>query len=188
MGMVQDWARQDRKAALVVSALGGLLGGLCCLAPIVLVSLSITTVAVANQWGNLLYGEYRWWFRLAALGLMSLTLALYLRRRGVCTLDQARRQRNRVINLVLLSLLGFTAVYVFWVYVVLHEWGIAVGLPWRQWEETWALPASVLLMFGTAVAALFLPRWFSGTASSSATSAEPALPASHTASPDRPSR
>ncbi|MBL8232738.1 MAG: hypothetical protein JNL98_29840 [Bryobacterales bacterium] len=149
---------QDRKAALAVSALGGLFAGLCCLAPIVLVSFGLTSVTIANNWGNLLYGEYKWWFRIAALALMGLTLVLYLRSRGVCTLDQARRQRNRILNLVVLAVLGFAAVYVFWVYIVLHAWGIAAGLPWAQWDESWAIPVSIALAAAVLAAAYVLPR------------------------------
>lgn len=150
--------QQDRKAALIVSTFGGLFAGLCCLAPIALVSFGLTTVTIANNWGNLLYGEYKWWFRVAALALMSLTLLLYLRQRGVCTLDQARRQRNRILNLVVLAMLGFAAVYVFWVYIVLHAWGIAAGLPWAQWDESWAIPVSLALAAAVLLAAFVLPR------------------------------
>jgi cation transport ATPase len=162
---VNSLQQQDRKTALVVSALGGLFAGLCCLTPIVLVSFGLTSVTIANNWGNLLYGEYKWWFRVAGLAMMGITLVLYLRGRGVCTLDQVRRQRNRIVNLVVLSLLGFTAVYVFWVYVVLHEWGIAAGLPWAQWDESWAIPVSAVLMVCLAAAALLLPRLDRGTRS-----------------------
>lgn len=149
----------------MVSALGGLFAGLCCLTPIVLVSFGLTSVTIANNWGNLLYGEYKWWFRVAGLALTGTTLILYLRGRGVCTLDQARRERNRIVNLVVLSLLGFTAVYVFWVYVVLHEWGVAAGLPWAQWNESWAIPVSAALVACLAAAAYFLPKLGRGTRS-----------------------
>lgn len=148
----------DRKAALVQAGFGALVAVLCCLSPIVLVSLGITTVAVANNWGNLLYGEYKWHFRLVALALMAVTLVLYFRSRGVCTFDAARRQRNRILNVVLLSLLTFTGLYVFGNYVVLHYLGIAAGLPWAQWDETWAIPVSIALFGAIGLAYWLLPR------------------------------
>lgn len=153
-----DSPAADRKAALLVSAAGGVLAGLCCLAPIVMVSLGLTSAAIANNWGNLLYGEYKWWFRLGALALVGVTLYLYLRSRGICTLDQAIRQRNRIVNLIVLTVLTFIGVYIFWVYIVLHAWGIAAGLPWDQWDESWAIPASALLLAGILFAYLFLPK------------------------------
>lgn len=143
---------QDRKVAIAISALGGLFASLCCLTPIVMVSLGLATAAVANDWGNLLYGEYKWHFRLAALALVAIALISYYRTQGVCTLDQARRQRNRIVNTALLAILTFSAIYIFWNYVVLHAWGIAAGLPWAQWDESWSYPASAVLIGAAAVA------------------------------------
>jgi hypothetical protein len=33
-------------------------------------------------------------------------------------------------------------IYIFWTYIAVHYWGIAVGLPWAQYDEGWALPVS----------------------------------------------
>ncbi|MBI3679734.1 MAG: hypothetical protein HY235_04995 [Acidobacteria bacterium] len=154
---------RDRNAVLIRSMMGAAVAGLCCLTPIVLVSLGVTSVAIANNWGNILYGEYRWYFRAAALLLIAVTLALYFRSRGICTLDQARRQRNRILNLSLLALLTFHALYVSWTYVVLHYWGIAAGLPWGQWDETWAIPVSAMLLAAAGLAFWLLPKVFSPT-------------------------
>lgn len=133
----------DRKGTAVLALAAGVIGGLCCLTPIVLVLLGLATVAVAADLGNVLYGEYRWVFRLAALGFIGSALVIYFRSRGICTLDQARRERNRILNVTLLVLTGAVGMYLFWTYVVLHYWGIAAGLPWAQYDETWAIPASV---------------------------------------------
>jgi hypothetical protein len=150
----------DRKAMLWVSSLGALLGGLCCLSPIVMVLTGLATVAVANDIGNWLYGDYKWHFRLAALAFLGLALAVYFRRQGICTLDQARRNRTRIVNASILALTAAVAVYTFWVYVVLHYWGIAAGLPWAQWDESWAIPVSALLFLITAL----VYRWRRGVA------------------------
>ena len=50
------------------------------------------------------------------------------------------------------------AVYIFWTYVVLHYLGIAAGLPWGQYDESWAIPTSAVLF--ALVAFLF---YFIGT-------------------------
>src|SRR5262245_19202410 len=60
--MAQQDGRTDRTAVVYLSALGGLVGSLCCVTPVVLVLLALASVSVANDWGNLLYGDYKWWF------------------------------------------------------------------------------------------------------------------------------
>ncbi|MEZ5403547.1 MAG: hypothetical protein R2729_27960 [Bryobacteraceae bacterium] len=143
--------RASDKPVFLLSALSGLVGGLCCLTPIVMVLAGLSTVAAANSLGNWLYGDYKWHFRVAAIAFLLLAVVVYFRSQGVCTLDQARRQRNRVVNTVLLAFSGFVTVYVFWTYVVLHYLGIAAGLPWAQWDESWAIPTSAALAAGTAI-------------------------------------
>ncbi len=142
--MSSDNAKTDRPL-LLVSTLSGLLGGLCCLTPIVMVLLGLSTVTAANSVGNWLYGDYKWHFRVVALVFLLLASILYFRGQGICSLDQAKRERNRIVNTALLALSAFVTVYVFWTYVVLHYLGIAVGLPWAQWDESWAIPASTAL-------------------------------------------
>lgn len=136
----------DRKGVLVISALAGLIGGLCCVTPVVLVLLGLASISVAADLGNVLYGDYRWLFRLTALAFLALALWIYFRRRGICTLDQARRERNRILNTSLVVLIGAIGVYIFWTYIAVHYWGIAVGLPWAQYDESWALPASAIVL------------------------------------------
>lgn len=137
---------RDRRGILIFSVLGGLIGGLCCLTPIVLVLLGLATISVAADVGNVLYGEHRWAFRIAALAFLGAGLVVYFRSRGICSLDQARRERNRILNVSLLILIAATGIYLFWNYVVLHYWGIAAGLPWAQYsDERWAIPATAVL-------------------------------------------
>jgi NADH:ubiquinone oxidoreductase subunit 6 (subunit J) len=135
----------DRKGILLFSLAAGIIGGLCCLTPIVLVLLGLATVAAAADLGNVLYGDYRWVFRLAALIFLGAGLVVYFRAKGICTLDQAKRQRNRIINASLLILTAATGIYLFWTYVVLHHWGIAAGLPWAEYsDEYWAIPGTII--------------------------------------------
>ena len=153
---MSDGAKQsDRRGVLLISALAGLIGGLCCATPIVLVLFGLASIAVAADIGNVLYGDYRWIFRLVALAFMALALWFYFRRRGICTLDQARRERNRIINTSLVVLIFAVGIYIFWTYIAVHYWGIAVGLPWAQYDESWALPASALVL-GCALVLYFL--------------------------------
>ncbi len=144
--MADQGSRGDRRGVLAISALAGLIGGLCCFTPIVLVMLGLASISVAADLGNVLYGEYRWIFRIAALAFLALALVIYFRRRGICTLDQARRERNRIINTALVVVIAAIGIYIFWTYTAVHYWGIAVGLPWAQYDESRALPASAIVL------------------------------------------
>ncbi len=131
--------------------MAGIIGGLCCLAPIVLVLFGLASVSAAASLGNVLYGDYRWLFRAVALICLGLGLLIYFRRSGVCTLDRAKRERNRLINVSLLVLVASAGVYIFWTYVVLHYWGIAAGLPWSRYDEGWAIPVSAAALVAVSV-------------------------------------
>ncbi len=145
--MPENNQTSDRKNILLFSVIAGIIAGLCCLTPIVLVTLGLATISFAADLGNVLYGRYRWAFRFSALLFLAAGLVLYFRRRGICTLDQARHQRNRILNVSLLVLTAASGIYIFWTYIVLHYWGIAAGLPWAQYRENWVIPA-VVIMFG----------------------------------------
>ncbi len=144
--MATKAAESDRKGILILSGLAGLIGGLCCVTPVVLVLVGLASVSVAADLGNVLYGNYRWAFRLVALAFLGIALLVYFRRKGICTLDQARRERNRIINTSLTVLISAVGIYIFWTYFAVHYWGIAVGLPWAQYDESWALPASAAVL------------------------------------------
>ena len=148
---------RDGKSVLGLSSLFALIGGLCCLTPIIMILLGLATVSAANSWGNILYGEYRWYFRAAAIACFIAALVIYFRKQGVCTLDEARRQRNRIVNLSVLALILGVGFYIFWTYTVLHYWGIAVGLPWAVYDESWAVPAA-LAVFGAGALIYWIQR------------------------------
>jgi hypothetical protein len=156
--MSQSTEKQDRNAIVWFSSLSGVFAGLCCFPPIVLVMFGLAGVAFANDLGNVLYGEYRWTFRAAALALLAAGLFFYFRRGGICTLDQARRARTRIVNVSLLALVTGIGIYIFWTYIVLHYWGIAAGLPWAQYDESWAFSASAGVLGFAALLAYLMRR------------------------------
>lgn len=151
-------AVEDRKAIVAVSSIVGLAGGLCCVTPVVAVMIGLASVSTAAAFGNILYGDYRWAFRLFGVAVLAAALVRYFRKQGVCTLDQVKRRRNWVINVTLLALAGSATVYVFWTYVVVHYWGIAAGLPWAQYDESWAIPVAAVLCLTTVTLFLLLRR------------------------------
>ncbi|MDQ5962632.1 MAG: hypothetical protein QG653_439 [Patescibacteria group bacterium] len=117
------------KELLKISGIPVLVASLCCLSPVILVMLGISTVSFASSLADTLYGTYKWYFR--GLGLVSLLVALvvYFRRvEGVCTFDDAVRKRNEIINKVALALIVGVLGYLFFLYVVVHYIGVFLNI------------------------------------------------------------
>lgn len=117
------------KDILKISSLPVLFASLCCLSPVILVLLGISTVSFASSLADTFYGEYKWAFR--GVGMLALigSLVYYLRRKkGVCTIDDVKRRRNEVINIVALSLTAAVIGYLFFLYVVVHYIGVFMNL------------------------------------------------------------
>ena len=113
---------------------------LCCLAPLVLVLLGVSTVAFGASLTDNLYGNYRWAFR--GLGVLTLaaSLFIYFRHKGICTIDQVKRKRRFVINTILISLLVFIIGYIIFLYVIIEIIGIQVGIwsnPFERFRLGW---------------------------------------------------
>lgn len=121
--------KEEIKAALKISSIPVLLASLCCLSPIILLLIGVSTVSFASSLADTLYGDYKWAFR--ALGIITLLGALwfYLRRtKGICTIDEAVRRRNEIINYLALTLIAGVLGYIFFLYVVVHYIGVWLAL------------------------------------------------------------
>jgi hypothetical protein len=105
-----------------------LAASLCCLSSVVLVLFGLGTVSVATSLADTLYGEYKWVFRIIGLILLCLSLVLYFRKKGVCTLNQAKRHQQEIINTVLIALFAAIGGYFFFLYVVVHYIGKWMGI------------------------------------------------------------
>lgn len=117
------------KDIFTLSAIPVVVASLCCLTPIVIVLGGLGSVALASSLADMLYGDYKWYFRAAGVLLLLLSVVVYLRRtKGVCTIDDYVRRRNEIINLVALTLAVGIAGYFFFLYVVVHYAGVFLGL------------------------------------------------------------
>lgn len=119
------------KDAFKISSLPVLFASLCCLSPVILVALGLSSVSFATSLADTFYGEYKWAFR--GLGLVALVVALvyYLRRqKGICTIDDAVRRRNELVNIVALSVVAGVLGYAIFLYVVVHYAGVFLKI----WE------------------------------------------------------
>ena len=88
------------------------------------------SLTVANELADVLYGTYKWVFRGVGLVALCVIFVMYLRRTGVCTLDEVKKRRQEIINkaiiLITVSILG----YIFFLYVVVHYIGVFLSI----WE------------------------------------------------------
>ena len=125
-------------------ASSSIIASMCCLPSIVLVMFGIATVSTGAALSDTLYwGEDGYsWFRPLMLLIASVTvivgLVFYFRNQGICTIDQAKRQRRKIINTsILVTIISYLS-YLTLNYVILTEIGILFGLPWessRVWNK-----------------------------------------------------
>ena len=124
---------QTRPLAKLVAA-SAVTASLCCLPSVVWVLFAgSSAIVAADQLSNDLYYS---WVRFALYGvsicMVSYGLVLYFRNQGVCTLDDARRERRRVVNTSLAVFTSAVLAYLVWNFVILEIIGIAIGLPWED--------------------------------------------------------
>jgi hypothetical protein len=96
------------RAGLKLGLLAGLVGISCCVSPVVLVLLGLSSVSAAISLGNTLYYGYGWYFRGAALLFAGAGIVVILRGRRSCTLGGARIHWRLLVTVALVM----TAVYV----------------------------------------------------------------------------
>lgn len=114
------------------------LASMCCFPSVVLVFFGLASVSTAAALSNDLYWGTNGmgWFRplLSVLSVVFVTLGLvlYFRNEGICTLDEAKRQRTRILNTSLAVMTLSLLLYLLFNYVILTEVGIALDLPWES--------------------------------------------------------
>lgn len=120
---------QQLKAILKATSIPVLFASLCCLSPLVLVLFGLATASFAGSLADTLYGSYKWLFRGAGLLFLLISALLYVRRtKGICTIDEAKKQYQKIINTVLLFLIIGTLGYIFFLYGVVHYVGVWLGI------------------------------------------------------------
>ena len=133
----------EKKSLMKIISGSAIIASMCCLPSVVLVMFGLASVSSAAALSNKLYwGEDRFgWFRPAML-LLSLMfvvigLVIHFRNQGICTLDQVKRERRRVINTALFVLIISFLAYLVLNYVILTELGLLFDLPWESSRETY---------------------------------------------------
>ncbi|MBI4193346.1 MAG: hypothetical protein HY536_01835 [Candidatus Colwellbacteria bacterium] len=112
-----------------IASIPVVMASLCCLSPVILVLLGVSTVSFAASLSDVLYGQYAWYFRIAGLLALAIALAVYFRRRhGICTLDEAKKRRNEIINTTLTILIAAVIGYIVFLYGLVEYAGILLGI------------------------------------------------------------
>jgi hypothetical protein len=117
------------KEILKISSWPVLVASLCCLGPVILVALGFGTVSFAASLTDTLYGTYKWVFR--GIGLLALAISLFFyfrRQKNICTIDQAKKHRNQIINTIALTVIAGVLGYIFFLYVVVHYLGVWLNI------------------------------------------------------------
>ena len=136
--------RSDVKSFIKLISTSTIIASMCCLPSVVLVLFGLASVSSAAALSDTLYwgGEGYEWFRPTMLAIASMSviigLVIYFRTRGICTFDDVKRQRRKVINTSLLIIIIAYLSYLLFNYVILTEIGILLGLEWessRFWNK-----------------------------------------------------
>lgn len=119
------------KSLLKISGIPVVVASLCCLTPVIIVLFGLGSVSLAASLADTLYGDYKWVFRGVGLVLLVLAFVWYLRReKGICTIDEAVKRRNEIINIAILVLTAGIAGYFLFLYVVVEYAGVWLGI-WK---------------------------------------------------------
>lgn len=112
-----------------LTALPIFIASLCCLVPVTLVALGLSSVTFAASLTSVLDGKYRWLFILAGLLSLCVSVFAYLRRQNICTLDQAKRRKKEVINILAIIFITTALGYVLFFYLIVDGLG--------HWLKIW---------------------------------------------------
>jgi hypothetical protein len=99
------------RSGVRLGVLAGVVGMACCVSPVVLVLLGLSSVSFAIGLANTLYYEYGWYFRGVALALAAAGAVGILRRRNACSLRGARAQWRLLLTVAVSMVLVYAALY-----------------------------------------------------------------------------
>ena len=100
------------RGAVKIGLGAGTIALLCCVSPIVLVLLGLTTVSGAIALGYNLYDNYKIYFISASMIFLIIALYIHFKRKKICTLQGVRNNKNIIIVALFIMILT----YIFWFY------------------------------------------------------------------------
>ena len=105
------------KSSVGWGVLAGTLGISCCVYPVVLVLIGVSTVAAAIDLGNFLFYEWGWAFRLAGIAFAGLALYMQRRRFRSCPADEKPRIWKSAVVIGGVGVVTYGALYWFTTYL-----------------------------------------------------------------------
>ncbi len=125
---------EDKRPLASLVALSAVTASMCCLPSViwVLFAGSSAIVAADQLSNNLYYSWVRYALYAVSLSMVAIGLVIYFRKRGVCSLDDVKKERRKVVNTSLAVFTASIITYLFWNFVILEILGIAIGLPWED--------------------------------------------------------
>lgn len=119
---------EDYTPVISISFISALIAGFCCIAPVVLVLLGISTVSFAAALNNTIETVYDMAFMIAGLAFLFLAISIYVNTKGKLEYQPNRRY----INLFILGLMFFTVAY-----LLLHDFAAyVIGGKLGLWSAT----------------------------------------------------
>jgi bacteriorhodopsin len=124
----------DISSLTPVIGLSAVTASLCCLPSViwVLFAGSSAIVAANSLSETLYYSSFRYLLYAISFFMLLTGLFIHFRKRGICSLDDAKKNQRRVINTSLAVFTITIGFYLLWNYVILEIIGIAIGLPWEE--------------------------------------------------------
>jgi len=117
------------KEILKIISIPVFVASLCCFIPVIVVLFGLGTVTFAASLTDILYGQYKWAFRIVGLVLLGIALLIYIRhKKGICTLKEAEKRRNEILNIVMITLMMAIIGYIIWFYIIIEYIGILLKI------------------------------------------------------------
>lgn len=96
---------------IAIGATAGLVGILCCVSPVVLVFLGLSSVSFAISLGNTLYYQYGWYFRGAAFLTAAVGIYLHLKGQRACSVEGLRARWKTLAAVAMSMVAVYLALY-----------------------------------------------------------------------------
>ncbi len=126
--------KADISSLSPVIGVSAVISSLCCLPSViwVLFAGSSAIVAADSLSNNLYYSPFRYLLYLISTLFLLAGLILFFKKKGICTLNDAKKNQRYVINTSLAVFTITIIVYLIWNYLILEVIGLLVGLPWED--------------------------------------------------------
>jgi len=108
--------KKEDKTLYVVGGVAGLIAGLCCLGPIVLVMFGLSGVSFA-----LSIGKYTWFFFSLATIFLVIALVIYYKKKNCCNIKGLKKNWKQIVMVFAIMVL-ILIIIKYWLATYLAQW------------------------------------------------------------------